>query len=159
MPILEFWHIAFPSSVKTTGSLSNFDDNRNMNVINLYIWQRKATVLRSIFHFCSFRRRSRFFHEVKRPVLQLCGRLEHIMTNVQFCLPTSETLVPILINSRIVWSHFASLMTLSNWKNDCRNSKLHFQKTFTLWSTSYLLKLFKDLEVGGWLPRVIVKFY
>ena len=39
MPFLafsQFRHIAFPSSVKTTESLSKFDDNGNNNVLNLY---------------------------------------------------------------------------------------------------------------------------
>ena len=39
-----------------------------------------------IFHLLTFWRRSRFFYDVKWPVLQLCGRREHMMTNVQFCL-------------------------------------------------------------------------
>ena len=38
---------------------------------------------------------SRSFHDVKCPVLQLFGKREHVMTNVQFCLLTSKALVPI----------------------------------------------------------------
>ena len=36
---------------------------------------------------------------------------------------------------------FSSIMTLNNWKKGCRNAMLHFQMTFLLPSTSYLLKL------------------
>ena len=41
-------------------------------------------------------------------------------------------------NSRIVRTHLSSKMTL---KNDCRKAKLYFQMTFSLPSTSCLLKL------------------
>ena len=47
------------------------------------------------FYFWTFHRSSRSFHDVKWPVLQLRGRREHMMTNVQFCLLTSEALVAI----------------------------------------------------------------
>ena len=54
--------------------------------------------------------------------------------------------IPKAINSRIAWSHFASLMTSSNSvRNNCRNAKLHFQKTFSLWLMPYLLKPSKDV--------------
>ena len=48
------------------------------------------------------------------------------------------------INSRTVRRHFSSIMTLNNWKKDCRKAKLHFQMTFSLPSTSCLLKLPND---------------
>ena len=38
-------------------------------------------------------RRSHSFHDVKW--LYLCGRREHVTTNVQFCLFISEALVPV----------------------------------------------------------------
>ena len=47
-----------------------------------------------IFHFLTFCRRSRSFYDVKWAVLQLCGRREHMMTNVQFCFLMSQALVP-----------------------------------------------------------------
>ena len=47
-------------------------------------------------------------------------------------------------NSMIVRTHFLSIMTLNNWKNDCRNAMLHFQMTFSLPSKSCLLKLPKS---------------
>ena len=37
-----------------------------------------------------------------------------MIANVQFCLLSSEVLVPILFNSRIVRTHFASIMALNN---------------------------------------------
>ena len=57
--------------------------------------QRFCTLCTCIFYFLTFRRRSRSFYDVKWPVLQLCGRREHIMTNVQFCALISEALFPI----------------------------------------------------------------
>ena len=39
---------------------------------------------------CIFGSCSSSFHHVKRSVLHLCGRREHMMTNVQLCLLTSE---------------------------------------------------------------------
>ena len=53
-----------------------------------------ARFARAVF-ILTFRRRSRSFCDVKSPVLQLYGRREHMMTNVQFCLLISEALVPI----------------------------------------------------------------
>ena len=47
------------------------------------------------FSFLTFRRRSRSFYDAKRPVLQLCGRRDHMMTTVQSCLLISEALVAI----------------------------------------------------------------
>ena len=44
-------------------------------------------------------------------------------------------------NWRMVRTHFSRIMTLNNWKNNCRNAKLDFQMTFSLPSTSCLLKL------------------
>ena len=48
-----------------------------------------------IFHLLTLWRRSRSFYDVKWPVLQLCGRRQHMMTNVQFCLLMPQALVPI----------------------------------------------------------------
>ena len=44
-------------------------------------------------------------------------------------------------NWRMVRTHFSRIMTLNNWKSNCRNAKLDFQITFSLPSTSCLLKL------------------
>ena len=70
-----------------TGSLSNHDHDVNKNPTNLHIWQWKTVFLHALYvHFLTFLRRSRSFYDVKWPVLQLCGRRQHMMTNVQFCL-------------------------------------------------------------------------
>ena len=37
----------------------------------------------ALFHFWAFHRPSRSFHDMKWVVLKLCGRREHLMTNVQ----------------------------------------------------------------------------
>ena len=79
------------------GSLSNPDDESNKNSTNLHIWQWNTVFLHALhvhFSFFDICRRSRSFYDVKWPVLQLCGRREHIMTNVQFCLLISQALVP-----------------------------------------------------------------
>ena len=55
-------------------------------------------------------------------------------------------------NSRRVRTHFSTIMTLNNWKNDCRNAKLHFQMTFSLPSTSCLLKLPNEAHVSYFIP-------
>ena len=63
--------------------------------------------------FFIFRRRFRFFHNVKWPVLQLCGRREHMMTNMfNFVFLSLKRWFQ--FNSRIVGTHFASVMTLNN---------------------------------------------
>ena len=93
--LLFFWRQREFASI---GSLSNHDDDGNGNVTNLHIWRRKTIVLHALHvHslFFTFRWRSRSLYGVKRPVLQLCGRREHMMTNVQFCLVISKALIPI----------------------------------------------------------------
>ena len=54
-----------------------------------------ARFARVFFYLLTFWRRSRSFYDVKWPVLQLCGRRAHMMTNVQFCPLMSQALVPI----------------------------------------------------------------
>ena len=51
-----------------------------------------ARSARAFFIFWTFHRPSRSFHDMKWVVLQLCGRREHLMTNVPLCLPTSKAL-------------------------------------------------------------------
>ena len=53
-----------------------------------------CTLCTCIFPLLTFCRLSRSFYDVKWPVLQLCGRREHMMTN-QLCLLMSQALVPI----------------------------------------------------------------
>ena len=83
-------------ALKIIGSLSNHDDDGNKNVTNLHIWLWKTTVFarfaRAFFiigHFADV-----LVLYVKCPVLQLCGRGEH-MTVVHSCLLISEAMVPI----------------------------------------------------------------
>ena len=80
------------------GSSRNHHHDGNKDVTNLHIWLSKTIVLHALhvqFSFLIFRRRSRSFCDVKWPVLQLCGRRDHMMTNVKFCLLICEALVPI----------------------------------------------------------------
>ena len=103
------------------GSLSNHDDG-NKCPTNLHIWQWKTVFLHALHvHFSSLDILKTFscsFYDVKWPVLQLWGRREHMMTNVSFC-PKHWFLCPkhwFQFNSRIVRTHFSSIMTLNNWK-------------------------------------------
>ena len=68
----------------------------------------------TLSHLLTFWRRSRSFYDMKWPVLQLCGRRQHMMTIVQFCLHISQSWFQ--FNSRIVRTHFSSKKTLNNWK-------------------------------------------
>ena len=72
---------------------------RQQKTPQIWIFDNKkqyfCTLCTCIFHFLTFWRRSRSFYDVKWPVLQLCGRREHKMTTVQFCLLLSQALVPI----------------------------------------------------------------
>ena len=70
--------------------VSNYDDNGNKS----NSFARFARFVRAFFTYRHFADRSSSFHAVKWPVLQLCGRREYMMKNVQFCL-ISEALVPI----------------------------------------------------------------
>ena len=70
-----------------------------------------CTLCTCIFHFWIFWRRSRSFYDVKGPDLQFCGRREHMMTNVQYCLLIGEALVRIWFQDR---THFSSIMTSNN---------------------------------------------
>ena len=100
-------HLVAPQGTKTG----------NKTVTNLHIWRWKTIVLHALhvhFSFWAFRERTRSFHYVKWPVLQLCGWNEHMMTNFQFCfLPLKHWFQ---FNSRIVRTQFSSIMTLNNWK-------------------------------------------
>ena len=53
-----------------------------------------ARFARAFFIFWHFARTFSFFLRRERTCL-LCGRLEHMMTNIQFCLLMSQVLVPI----------------------------------------------------------------
>ena len=100
--IIVFWrhHCRWcrPCLSSLIGSLRNHDDNGNKNVANLCIWQWKTIDFHALhvqFSFLYISQLSRSFHDVKWPVLPLCGRREHMMTNVQFYLLTYEALVAI----------------------------------------------------------------
>ena len=136
----QFWHIAFPSSVKTTGSLSKFDDNGNNNVLNLY-----SNSFAGRFSLFFISQTFSFFPrgEMTRFAATWTTWVWWQMFN--FVLLSLKRWFQ--FNSRIVWSHFANQMTSSNSvRNNCRNAKLHFQKTFSLWSMPYLLKPSKDVK-------------
>ena len=71
-----------------------------------------CTLCTCIFHLLTFWRRSRSFYDVKWPVLQLCGRRQHMMTKFNFVFLCPKRLFQ--FNSRTVRTHFSSITTLNN---------------------------------------------
>ena len=100
-------------------SLLNHDNDGNKSVTNLHIWLWKTKVLHALHvHFSSFdiSQTFSFFPRREMTVLQLCGRREHMLTYVQFCLVTLSQKRWFQFNFRIFRTHFASAMTLNNCK-------------------------------------------
>ena len=64
---------------KTTRSLSNHDDEANMNLINLHIWQKKKIFARFARAFFIFAHLVDVLVLVKWPNLRLSGRRDHRM--------------------------------------------------------------------------------
>ena len=96
-------------------SLSNHDDDGN-NTAQICIFDNEkqyfCTLCACIYLVLTFCRRSCSFFDVKWPVLQVCGRCEHMMTNFVFSCPKRW----FQLNSRIVRTPFSSIMSLNNWK-------------------------------------------
>ena len=76
-----------------------WQDDGNKNPTNLHIWQWKIAFLHALHkHSSSFHILKTFSFFLRREMTcfaVLCGRREHMMTNVTFCLLVSEALVPI----------------------------------------------------------------
>ena len=64
---------------KTTRSLSNHDDEANMNLINLHTWQEKNNFTRFAPAFFIFAHHVDVLVLVKWPNLRLSGRRDHMM--------------------------------------------------------------------------------
>ena len=108
----ELW---FPYLQNTQWVLRNYDGNKKPT--DLHIWQWKTVFLHALhvhFSFFDILKTSSFFLWREWPFLQLCGRREHMLTNVQFCLVDPKRWFR--FNSRIVKAHFSGIMTLNNWK-------------------------------------------
>ena len=84
---------------KSLGSFSNHDDDGNEIPHKFAYLTMKNSILHALhvrFSFLDILKTFSFFlYHVKWPDLQLCGRREQTMTNIQFCLLISEALVPI----------------------------------------------------------------
>ena len=97
--IIDWWRCCCSCSRRFLGYVHTKPDIRATKTPQICIFDNEkqyfCTFCTCIFHFLTFCRRSRSFYDVKWPVLQLCGRREHTMTNVQFCLLMSQALVPI----------------------------------------------------------------
>ena len=110
-------------------SLSNHDDDKQQKTHKFAYLTMKNSI------FARFWRRSRSFYDVKLPVLQLCGRREHMITNVQFCLLISPRRC-FQFNSRIfILEHIFQawwLWIIEKWLQ---------KREVTLRSTSCFLKL------------------
>ena len=100
------------------GSLSNHDDDDNKNPTNLHNWQWKTVFLHALHVHFSF-----FWHFVDVLVLSttsndlFCSCVDDVsiwwqMFNFVFLCPMRW----FQFNSRIVRTHFWSIMTLNNWK-------------------------------------------
>jgi len=94
----------------TPGSLSNHDDNGNKNPTNLHIWQWQTVFLHALHvNFSSF--------DISKTWNNLfCSCVDDVsiwwqMFNFALCLKRWFQ-----FNSRIVRTHFSSIMTLNNWK-------------------------------------------
>ena len=99
------------------GCLRNHDDEGNKDVTNLHIWLSKTIVLHALhvqFSFLTFRRRSRSFCDVKWPVLQCVDDVTIWWQMLNFVFLSMKRWFQ--FNSRIVRTHFASVMTLNNWE-------------------------------------------
>ena len=97
----------------SSSGIARLDGNKNPT--NLHIWQWKTVFLHALHvHFSPFDilKTLSFFLWREWPVLQLCGRREHMMTNVQFCLPEGR----FQFNPWIVEAHFSGIITLNNCK-------------------------------------------
>ena len=100
-----------------------------------------ARCARAFFIFWTFQRPSHSFHDMKWVVLQLCGRREHLMTNVPFCLLTSKALVSFNFLQDI-WNTFCQRIVLAlNNREMVAEMRSYILDDFPLSSTSCLLKL------------------
>ena len=84
--------------------------------------------------FWTSHRRSRSFHDVKLPVLQLCLGRQHIMTNVFLF----QKLL-FQFNSWIVRSHFARVMSLNNWKMIAKTWSYIFRRSLAVVDVMFAL--------------------
>ena len=103
---------------RTLGSLSNHDDDGSKNPTNLHIWQWKTLFLHALHvHFSSFDILKTFSFFLRREMTSFSGvwtTLAYRMTNVNFVHLWPKRWFQ--FNSRIVRTHFSSIMTLNNWK-------------------------------------------
>ena len=98
-------------------SLRNHDDDGNKNLTNLHIWQWKTIVLQALHvHFSSFDILKTFSFFLRREMT--CFAVVWTtwawwqMFNFVFLCPKRW----FQFNSRIVRTHFSSILTLNNWK-------------------------------------------
>ena len=95
-------------SILIIGSSMNQDDDSNKNVKNVHIWRWKTILLHALhvkFSFLYISQTFSFFPRREWPVLQLCGRREHMTTKFNFVFLSLKHWFQ--FNSRIVraWLH------------------------------------------------------
>ena len=127
------------------GSLSNHDDDSYTNSTNLHIWQWKTVFLHALHvHFSSFDILKTFSFFLWREMTFFAV----VWTTWAYNDKCSILSCPkrwFQFKSRIVKAHFSGIMTLNTWKMIADgNAKRQFQMTFSLPSTSCLLKLPTD---------------
>ena len=100
------------------GSLRNYDDDGSKNVTNLHIWQWETTVLHALhvqFSFLDISQMVSFLSTTWNDLFCICVDDVSIwpqMFNFVFLYLKRW----FQFNSRIVGTHFASVMTLNNWE-------------------------------------------
>ena len=111
------------------GPKVNDDDDGNKKPPQICIFDNEkhyfCMLCTCMFHLLTFWRRSRSFYDVKWPILQLCGRCENMMTNVQFVFICPKRWFQ--FNSRIFSTYFSSIMTLNNWKTTAETRSYIFR--------------------------------
>ena len=120
-------HMLTSATQQQKGSLSNNNDDCNKNPANLHIWQWK-TAFFIFWHFEDVLVLSMTWNDL------FCSCVDDVIWSQMFNFVLLCPKRWFQFNSRIVRTHFLSIMTLNNW-----NAKLHFQMTLSLPSTSCLL--------------------
>ena len=131
------------------GSLWNHNDDGNKNPTNLHIWQWKTVVLHALHvHFSSFDIFKAFFVLSMTWNKLFCGCVDDVsiwwqMFNFVFLCPKRW----FQINSRIVRTHFFSIMTLNNWKMIAETRSYIFR-----WRSRFLRRRVCLSSLFSWAP-------
>ena len=127
------------------GSLSNHDDEGNSNPANLHIWQWQTLFLHALHvHFSYFDILKTFFFLYTTWNDLFCSCVDDVsiwwqMFNFVFLCPKRW----FQFNSRIVRTHFSSMMTLNNWKMIPETRSYIFRWRSRLWWNALQVNLYE----------------